>query len=109
MDTKQMRITDEELATIKSLFAENEAALKVMRKVFLPEIDYNAPLGQIVDMWMPVEIDEVSPEQALVNIKARKSLIVHVESCLMQLRNLAGSKVDSVEKTKEKLMKNSNK
>lgn len=109
METKQMRITDAELATIKSLFAGNEEGLKIMRKIFLPEIDYSAPLGQVVDMWIPVEIDEVSPEQALVNIKARKTLIVHVESCLMQLRNLAGSKDDSVEKTKEKLMKNSNK
>lgn len=106
---KQMRITDAELATIKSLFADNEEALKIMRKIFLPEIDYNAPLGQVMDMWMPVEVDEVSPEQALVNIKARKTLIIHVESCLMQLRTLAGSKEESVETTKEKLMKNSNK
>ena len=37
---KQMRITDEELAVIKGLFADNEEGLKVMRKIFLPEIDY---------------------------------------------------------------------
>lgn len=106
---KQMRITDEELAVIKGLFAGNEEALKIMRKIFLPEIDYSAPLGQLVDMWLPVEVDEVSPEQALVNIKARKTLIVHVESCLMQLRNLAGQKEDSVEATKKKLAQDSSK
>jgi hypothetical protein len=109
MNSKQMRITDAELATIKSLFAENEEGLKIMRKIFLPEIDYDAPLGQVVDMWMPVEVDEVSPEQAIINIKARKTLIVHVESCLMQLRTLAGTKEETVESTKDKLMKNSNK
>ena len=106
---KQMRITDEELAVIKGLFAGNEEALKIMRKIFLPEIDYSAPLGQLVDMWLPVEVDEVSSEQALVNIKARKTLIVHVESCLMQLRNLAGQKEDSVEATKKKLAQDSSK
>lgn len=106
---KPMRITDEELAVIKGLFADNEEALKVMRKIFLPEIDYSAPLGQLVDMWIPVEIDDVTPEQALVNIKARKTLIIHVESCLMQLRNLAGKKDDSVEATKKKLQQDSSK
>lgn len=109
METKQMRITDAELATIKSLFAENEDALKLMRKIFLPEIDYTAPLGQLVDMWIPVEVDDVSPEQAIVNIKARKTLIIHVESCLMQLRNLAGKKQETVEETKKKLQRDSSK
>lgn len=109
MNSKQMRITDDELSVIKGLFADNEDALKVMRKIFLPEIDYSAPLGQIVDVWLPVEIDDVTPEQAIINIKARKTLITHIETCLLQLRNLAGSKVDSVEQTKKKLMQNSNK
>lgn len=104
---KQMRITDEELAVIKGLFADNEEGLKVMRKIFLPEIDYTAPLGQLVDMWIPVEVDDVTPEQAIINIKARKTLIIHIESCLMQLRNLAGKKDDTVEATKKKLQQDS--
>ena len=102
-----MRITDEELAVIKGLFADNEEGLKVMRKIFLPEIDYTAPLGQLVDMWIPVEVDDVTPEQAIINIKARKTLIIHIESCLMQLRNLAGKKDDTVEATKKKLQQDS--
>lgn len=106
---KQSRITDEDLAVIKGLFADNESALKLMRKIFLPEIDVTAPLGQVVDMWMPVEIDDVTPEQALVNIKARKTLIVHIETCLMQLRNMAGTKDETVEQTKKKLAQNSSK
>ena len=104
---KQMRITDEELAVIKGLFADNEEGLKVMRKIFLPEIDYTAPLGQLVDMWIPVEVDDVTPEQAIINIKARKTLIIHIESCLTQLRNLAGKKDDTVEATKKKLQQDS--
>lgn len=104
-----MRITDEEFATIKALYADNDAALKMLRKVFLPEIEPNAPLGQNIDLWMTLDIAEQSPEQAMVNIKARNLLIQHVEQRLMQLKTLAGSKSDSVEETKKKLIKDSSK
>ena len=103
------RITDAEMAIIKGMFAENEEALKLMRKIFLPSLDYTAPLGMIMDMWIPVEIDDVTPEQALINIKARKTLITHVEQCLMLLKNLAGTKDETPEETAKRVFKNSSK
>ncbi len=106
---KQMRINDDELKIIKSLFADNETALKLMRKIFLPEVDTDAPIGQVVDIWMPIDVDSISPEQLVTTIKARKILISHLEQCLMQLSVLAGSKIDSVEETKKKLTQNSTK
>ena len=105
----QMRITDAELAIIKSLFAENEPALKLMRKIFLPELDPNAPIGQNIDLWMTVKIEDMDKEAALVNLKARNTLISHVEQQLMQLKVLAGLKKESVEETKERLAKDSSK
>lgn len=103
------RITDAELAIIKGMFADNDDALKLMRKIFLPSLEVDAPLGMIMDMWIPVEIDDVSPEQALINVKARKTLITHVEQCLMLLKNLAGSKTETVEETAKRVFKNSTK
>ena len=35
---KEMRITDEELNLIKTTFAENDTLLKLIRKIFLPEL-----------------------------------------------------------------------
>lgn len=106
---KEMRMTTEDLAVIKSLFADNLPALKVLRKVFLPELDANAPIGQNFDLWMTMKIEDLTPEEALVNLKARNTLIQHVESCLMQLSLLAGQKDETVEETKTRLAQNSTK
>lgn len=107
--SKEMRINDSDLQIIKSLFADNLEALKVIRKIFLPELDPKAPIGQNFDLWMTMKIEDVSPEEALINLKARNTLINHVEQCLMQLSALAGQKSETVEETKARLAKNSSK
>lgn len=106
---KEMRITDEELALIKSLFADNLPALKLLRKMFLPEVNATAPLGQNFDLWMTLKIEDQTDEQIITNIKARNTLINHVESVLMQLSALAGQKTETVEETKARLASNSTK
>jgi hypothetical protein len=110
MDNKanqEMRITDDELEIIKHTFAGNEKLLKLLRKIFLPEINAYAPLGQNIDLWMTLQIEGLSSEQALINLKARNSLIQHIEMQLLALKALAGNKEDSVEQTKERLKKDS--
>ena len=109
MQGQQRRITDSELAIIKGLFADNEEALIVMRKVFLPEYDPNAPLNQVVDLWLTVDFEGKSSEEKIILIEARNQIIKHIEACLNQLKFLAGKKDESVEATKERLSKNSNK
>jgi hypothetical protein len=104
---KQMRFTDVELSMIKNTFSDNDELLKVLRKVFLPELDPNAPIGQMVDLWMTMKIEDQSAEQAMINLKARNTVIQHLDMCLMQLGILAGQKEDSVEDTKKKLLKDS--
>lgn len=106
---KEMRLTNEELTTIKALYADNLPALKVLRKIFLPEVNATAPLGQNFDLWMTMKIEDLTAEEALVNLKARNTLIQHVESCLMQLSLLAGQKEETVEETKARLAANSTK
>lgn len=106
---KEMRLTNEELATIKALYSDNLPALKVLRKIFLPEVNATAPLGQNFDLWMTMKIEDLTAEEALINLKARNTLIQHVESCLMQLSLLAGQKEETVEETKARLAANSTK
>lgn len=50
-----------------------------------------------------------SAEEFYSELTARNSLISHVEAQLSQISILAGQKEESVEQTKEKLLKNSNK
>lgn len=105
----EMRINDKDIELIKSLYTDNVDALKLLRKVFLPEITSDAPLGQNIDLWMSAPIDDMSPADALINIKARNQLIQHVERCLMILATIAGQKGESIEQTKARLQKNSTK
>ena len=179
---QKMRYSNAELSLIKNTFAGNEIAIYAVRKhmlgcdldkgeqtivdnmsvevknllqkVFMPTIDGDSPLFQIVDMPTGLNIDlkgksieegmlaieskiiEMSYiEQRLealygnvplnaetitlgglsnlrdvnvyVNIIARNYLLSYIDSFCNELKNLAGAKEDSVEKTLEKLKLNS--
>lgn len=119
MKDKKMRYSDVELSKIKGLFAENEPlllalrkfflqlplseeenttldiirkddlAMSVMRKAFLPIIDGDAPLGQIIDLWMTVSLQGKDSQQVLNEVVARDLLIKYLDQ---QLSLLGGSK-----------------
>lgn len=113
-----MRYNERELGLIKSLFAENEQALMALRKkmhgatlsevekslttynadsqaviskTFLPQIDLDAPINQIIDLWMTVEVKEKSPEEARIALKARELVIDYVS------KRLEGKKARSLD------------
>lgn len=94
---QQMRFTRDELVLMKSLYQNNEKALKMLRKVFLPELDMDAPIGQNFDLYMTLDVKEKSPEEVKIQVLARNQLIHHIEQQLGQLRVLA----DLDEKTAE--------
>ena len=106
---RQMRFTDDELNLIKTTFGDNERLLKLIRKVFLPEFDPNAPLGQMIDIWMTIPIKELSPEQAYQLIAARNELVSHVDQQLIQLSVLANTEAKTVEELKAERKTNSTK
>ena len=102
---KQRRYTDSEIGIIKSLFGgENgESNLKLLRKVFLPKYDYEAPLGQTVDsLWMGLEsLSQMSPQDREVAILVQIRMNNHLEQQLLTLKFLANEK----ELTPEELAK----
>lgn len=106
---KQMRMKEEELSLIRNTFKDNLELLKLMRKIFLPEIDPTAPLGQNIDLWMTVDIKDQTPADAIINLKARNMLINHVDQQLLQLWALAFSEPLSKEQILEQAQKNSSK
>lgn len=109
MEKQQKRFTDEEIKIMKSLFKDNEKGLKVLRKVFLPTYDFDAPLGQVVDLWMTLNITTMTPYDREVNIIARNQLITHIEQQLIQLQFLANEKEETEEEKKLREEKNSSK
>jgi hypothetical protein len=145
--------------SLLTAFKGNKELIAVLRKTFNPQIEPDAPLHQLIDLWMSIDlkdkpISELTPvfnarkiliellEQGLKNLEkviggspqkidiklsdfislkgksaeefyaeltARNTLIAHVEAQLSQINILAGKKDESVEQTKDKLLKNSNK
>lgn len=104
----QMRITPTELGILKSTFKGNEELVRLMRKIFLPELDPYVPINQNLDLWMTVKVDDMTLEQALINLKARNSLIAHLDQCLNTIKILADLE-DDPEVAKEKLKAHSTK
>ncbi len=105
----QMRFTDVELKLIQATFKDNESLLKLLRKVFLPEFDPNAPLGQMLDLWMTIDITTKDPETAYVHLLARNQLIMHLETQLLQLKALANIENETEEEQKARIKKDSSK
>src|SRR3990167_9530219 len=108
MDKNEMRITPEEKTVIEQTFGNNTKLLKVLRKIFLPVYDPEAPIGQTVDLWSMRGLDEMLPEQLKIHILARQSLIMHVESQLLQLQSLS-QKTETVEDALKRMKKDSTK
>jgi hypothetical protein len=107
MSREDMRITPEEIELIKSTFRGNEKLLKLLRKIFLPEISANAPLGDQIDLWMTIPVEGTDRDK--INIIARKQLIQHLEQSLVQLKVLAETEAKTLEEIREKVKKDSNK
>ena len=103
----QMRITEEEQEIIKSTFKNNDALVKVLRKMFLPELDPQAPVGQMIDLYRTISTKDRDPRDIAVELTARNMVIDHVENVLMQMWLLSMQEVQTPEQLKESLKKNS--
>ena len=89
MAAQEMRITEKERELLRATFGDNLPLLKLLRKVFLPEIQADAPLGQNIDLWMSVRVEEMDFQQQIINLKARNILIQHIETQLQALNALS--------------------
>lgn len=114
----EMRIKEAELALIKSTFAENDTLLKtirkvffqveltqtdkdilsvvssseiqaILRKIFLPEIDVNAPLGQNIDLYMTIDVKGKEPIDVSYELEGRSKVIGFIEKGLKRLETLS--------------------
>jgi hypothetical protein len=103
------KLTEAEIGLVKNTFKGNEPLLIAMRKIFLPTYDVNSPIGDQSDLWMNVEIDGMTTEQAMINIKARALFMAHMEGGLTKLKVMSEQTEVTPEQAKEALKKDSNK
>ena len=114
MEKQIKRYNDQELTIIKSNFSDNDGLLKAIRKVFLqspltaldlsyleaikkkelmdiirkeflPVIDPEAPINQIIDLWMTVDVKGKTLEECYTHFQAREKLIKYLDQQLKEL------------------------
>ena len=61
--------------------------LRLLKKTFLPELEGDAPLLQVIDMWSVVQIINKPPVEAIVTIKAWKILESYLRQQICNLEN----------------------
>ena len=54
--------SEEELKTLSSMITPE--AIRILRKIFIPEVDPKAPLGQLIDFWMTIDVKGKTIEQS---------------------------------------------
>lgn len=92
------RFTSEDMVLLRSTFKDNEALLKLLRKVFLPnQVDESLPIGQIAGVWMDIDFRSMSAEEAKIVAVARQEIIKTTEFYLNQIKFLADSSDEEID------------
>lgn len=86
----QMPLNAVEGDMIEKTFKGNIVSTNIIRKSFLPELDGDTPLGQMVDLWMTLDINNKQPFDAFPYITARDLTIRYLDQ---QLKVLAGEDI----------------
>jgi len=102
------------LHMIKSMFGGEVgiANLKLLRKIFSPEYDYNLPIGrqQETIMWQNLDqLTSMAPADREVAILSQIKLSKHIEQQLQTLFYLVFQKEETMEDLAKRMQKNSTK
>lgn len=81
----QLELNNEDKSLLKNFITSKKDVIAVIRKQFLPTIDGEAPLHQVIDLWMTVAIKEKTPEQAYPLLVSRAKLIDFLDQRLLEL------------------------
>lgn len=110
MDALQLpehRITTEDVAVLKAMFEDRPGSAQVIRKIFYPELTADNPLFLNEDMMTKLSLDNLTPEQKIIEVEAHQKLVRHVEGALSVIRTLIGKKEESAEQVLQRLQKDS--
>ena len=72
-------LTEKQDLLFKEFVSSKPEVIKVLRKAFLPEVEGDEPLHQIIDLYMTIKIEEMDIEKANLMIDARTVLIDYLK------------------------------
>ncbi len=74
---------------IAGAFKDKQSVLDVITKTFLPTLDGEAPIHQLIDLFLTVKLEEKSADQAFPIVIARTKLVQLLEQQLKVLSAVA--------------------
>ncbi len=74
----QGEMTESEQSLIKG-FAKNPQAMELLRKTLIPDINPEAPVGQLVDLWVSIDTKNKLCEDAYLEMKAKLIFVKYLE------------------------------
>jgi len=88
----QLPLSEADEIAIRGNFGGKQGIKDLLRKTFMPELDGNAPFGQLIDLWMSVDVKEKPLEDMMPVFKARQLLIELLEQQLVSMDSLSEGK-----------------
>jgi hypothetical protein len=81
----QLPMNAVDLSILQTNIKNKKDLLKLLRKVFIPEIIGDEPLFNLLDLWMGVDLKNKLPEDAIFYIKGNVKFIDYLEQQLQEL------------------------
>jgi hypothetical protein len=81
----QMPLNAVDLSRIEVTFKGKEGLLKVVRKLFLPELSADVPFQQNIDLWQLIKLKELIVEEAAIHLDSIQIWIDYMEQQLKVL------------------------
>ena len=82
----QVELSDEDKTALKPV-TESAEVRALLRKTYYPEIEIDAPVGQLVDLWLTVDSQELSPAEARTALRVRNRLMELIHAGLDRLED----------------------
>lgn len=77
--------SETELKTLSNTMTDE--TVRVLRKVYFPEIDPNAPVGQTIDFWMTVDFKDKTVEESAIAMETIQTVIDYLTQRFKALKS----------------------
>ena len=85
----QVKLKKSEIDLLKPI-TQSKEVMKLLRKTYLPELELDAPVGQLIDLWLTVDNKDKTPMEAVLALRVRSRLMALIEVGLQRFGNLDG-------------------
>ena len=103
------RFTEDEVRELKVMFKDNDYRLKLIRKFFMPPMDYNSPMGFLMDIYNSIPADSMPDTQVANLVRSRNMMINHMNKMFVELQVVANSKEETAAEKAARQKKDSSK